>query len=283
MLNKKWYVYIIIFLDSSFYIGYRGSKGDPNDDFLVKYMSSSKVVKERITSGYVYFGIILKEFSNKEQSYNYEQDLIDKNIKNPLILNKVCFKDRKGFGLLTQSSSDKISKSSYKMWQNDDFKKSMSLKQKESWTKERRESQSNRLINEFWTEERKNSHSEKMRGRKFTEEVKEKMRKPKCDGHGKNVSKALSGVPKSKKHRESLSRSKQGKILTTRKILQIIDHLGNEFENERRFCIHYKLSKGFYVDLDKPIRYSSVYDKLDIPNTEENRLKTKRQLGFHFK
>jgi hypothetical protein len=45
---------------------------------------------------------------------------------------------------------------------------------------------------------------------------------------------------------------------------------------------YYGLAKGFFAGVDKPIRYSSVYEKLGIPYTDEYRSKTKHELGFRF-
>ena len=46
----------------------------------------------------------------------------------------------------------------------------------------------------------------------FSEETKRKMRKPKPEGHGENVSKALKGKPKSPEHRKALSDAGKGNI-----------------------------------------------------------------------
>ena len=76
--------------------------------------------------------------------------------------------------------------------------------------------------------------------------------------------------------------SKHGKLQKTRKINPVYDHMGNIFDNPRRMAKFYSLTDNFYSKLDIPIRYSSVYEKLNIPYTEENRKKTKRELGFKF-
>lgn len=166
------------------------------------------------------------------------------------------------------------------MWSDADFKKKMSLKHKERWANDElglKKKQSDRLSGV-----KRPNHSKIMKGRKLTEEQIKKMRKPKGEEHRAKVSAAFKGIPKSETHKKALSESRKGKTFVTRKRNPVFDHKENLYENPRRMEIHYGLAKGFFSDIDKPIRYSSVYEKLGIPYTEENRKKTKRELGFRF-
>ena len=86
-MNKQWYVYKITFSDSTFYIGYRGTSSIIEDDFLIKYFSSSKTVKQRIKSSETYSGEILHIFDNQEDAYDKEQEIIFELFENPLIIN----------------------------------------------------------------------------------------------------------------------------------------------------------------------------------------------------
>ena len=106
---KTWYVYKITFSDNKFYIGYRGSVLSPDSDFLIKYFSSSKEVKNKIKNGDTFVGEIISIYTDKETAYNAEQDLIFKERSDYNLLNKFCYKDRKGYGILTESAKQKIS------------------------------------------------------------------------------------------------------------------------------------------------------------------------------
>jgi hypothetical protein len=181
----------------------------------------------------------------------------------------------------TEDTKRRFSETSKNRWNDPEFREKMSVKHKENWSREegliRKQEQSQRLSGKL-----RPDHSERMKGRKHTEEQKQKMRKPKPPGHGANVSAATKGVPKSDSHKKSLSEARNGKPSTTRKINPVSDHVGIIYENPRRMEMAYGLAKGFFSDIDKPIRYSSVYEKLGIPYTDENRVKTKRELGFRF-
>lgn len=181
----------------------------------------------------------------------------------------------------TEDTKRKLSEASKNRWNDAEFREKMSVKHKERWSTDegiiRKQEQSQRLSGK-----RRPDHSKRMKGTTRTEEQKQKMRKPKHSGHGARVSASTKGIPKSESHKKALSEARKGKPSTTRKINPVTDHLGNIYENPRRMEMKYKLAKGFFVDIDKPIRYSSVYDKLGIPYTDENRIKTKKELGFRF-
>ncbi len=180
------------------------------------------------------------------------------------------------------------------------------------WTKERREDQAKR-IKELWTDPEYRqrvlaSRSSTCRARLDTlsPDVKEKRLKDrersgrwkrgepiskdsyrykKPPEFGQKVSIALKGRAKTAEHRKHLSEAKAGKRVRSRKIQPVRDHLGLWFDNPRRFSQHYNLASpcNFFNDLDKPIYVRSMYKKLGIPFTEENRARTKRELGFDVK
>lgn len=177
----------------------------------------------------------------------------------------------------TDNQLNKISTSAKKMWQNPQNRAKIIDAQKASWTDNRKLAQANRLSGK-----KRPEHSIAMLGRVVLEDTKQKMKKPKCEGHGTNVSKALKGIPKTKDHKRNISIAKTGKKTKTRKIQLVSDHQGNIFENPRRLASHYNISACFFNDLDKPIRYSSTYKMLGIEYTDENKKKTKKELGFTF-
>jgi hypothetical protein len=83
------YVYKLTHKETyQFYIGSRTSTKQklPADFDILKYKSSSKYVKEL---GFENFNIeIIAEFFDPKDAYDFEQNLIKENFKNPLILNK---------------------------------------------------------------------------------------------------------------------------------------------------------------------------------------------------
>jgi hypothetical protein len=197
---KNWYVYKITFEDNKFYIGYRGSKKLPEQDFLISYFSSSKEVKKKIQQNVNYIGEILSIYEDKEIAYNAEQDLIFTEISNPNILNKFCYKNRKGWGLLTESGKQSISDTNKKRWADIAYKEKMIKIHKDRWTDEMRQNQTERL-----TGKKRPDHSIMMTGRKNPKASIALRGKPKPKGHGANVSAATTGVSKSENHRKNLS------------------------------------------------------------------------------
>lgn len=180
----------------------------------------------------------------------------------------------------TKETKEKFSEYSKNRWNDTNFKQKLSQKHKERWADESlnlKEKQRQRLKGIS-----RPDHSLAMKGRKPTEEQLEKMRKPKHAEHGAKVSAATKGKSKSETHKKAISESRKGKVFSVRKLNPVFDHKGDIYDNPRRMENHYGLAKGFFSDIDKPIRYSSVYEKLGIPYTEENRQKTKRDLGFRF-
>lgn len=84
------YVYMCIHKETKqFYIGSRISKGmklPPHLD-LQSYKTSSKIVKPNF---YMFDCIIIAEFINGNDAYDFEQELIYEHWGNPLLLNKRC-------------------------------------------------------------------------------------------------------------------------------------------------------------------------------------------------
>lgn len=74
-------------LTKQFYIGYREKNTVPSDQDLVKYRTSSKIVKPAFDQ---FDWIIVAEFFNGNDAYAFEQELINTYWGNPLLLNKHC-------------------------------------------------------------------------------------------------------------------------------------------------------------------------------------------------
>jgi hypothetical protein len=200
---KSFYVYRLMFPDNTYYIGYRGSCQHPSEDLLVKYFTSSKIVKEKIKDTIPVVEILNSSLS-KVDAYTKEQKLISKYITDPDCLNQRCYYNRKGFGILSESAKEKIRKTSKERWADPAYKEKLSNIHKERWKNtDLKEKQSKRL-----TGVKRPDHSAKMKGRAMSEEQKEIRRKPKKSGHGANVSAATKGVPKSESHKQKLKKPK---------------------------------------------------------------------------
>lgn len=209
-MNYNSYVYKITFISGLYYIGSRKcNKRLPQDDFLVKYFSSSKEVKNRINNNEKYTGEILSLFNDYEEAYLFEQQLIYSHINDEKCINKKCYHNRKGFGIISASAKEKIGKKSKENWTNQEFKQNIINSQKESWTIERKQKHQKWLNEVRWTKEKKIQHSELMKGHKGSKKLKG-IKKPK--EFGKKISSALKGKQKSKEHRRNLSKSKCTKI-----------------------------------------------------------------------
>jgi hypothetical protein len=134
---KTWYVYKLSFPDSTFYYGYRGSKANPIEDLLVKYFSSSKIVKSKLEV-LPATGEILHTTLVKEDAFNIEQTLIEKYLNDPMCLNQSCYFKRRGFGLVDDNARSKMSTKSLERWKDPEFKAIAAKKQSNSWTGERK-------------------------------------------------------------------------------------------------------------------------------------------------
>lgn len=76
------------------YIGYREKNTDSGIDDLVKYRTSSKKVNPIFDE---FEWIVVAEFDNGNDAYDYEQKLIYEQWNNPLLLNKNCHYRQKRF------------------------------------------------------------------------------------------------------------------------------------------------------------------------------------------
>ena len=135
---QNWYVYKILFDDGTFYIGYRGTKNQIQNDFLVKYFSSSKIVKQKILDGHKFFGEIIDIFKNQEDAYLFEQNEIKNNFTDNNILNKACYFGKSGFGILNEQAKLKRSNTIKELWKNPEFREKMINSQRNSFTEDRR-------------------------------------------------------------------------------------------------------------------------------------------------
>jgi hypothetical protein len=203
MNMKNWYVYKITFNDESFYIGYRGTKRPVDQDFLVRYFSSSKIVRERIKNGECHRGEILAIFDQQQTSYEFEQQRIYDNFGHPLILNQSCYFGRKGFGILTESARQKISKRSKELWSDPKYREYLTIKRKESWTEDRKKQQSLRLSGQ-----KRPDHSKLMKSRPVNPKFIENAKSPRSTKHKQAISESLKGKKKSEEHKQKLKKPK---------------------------------------------------------------------------
>jgi len=73
---------------AEFYIGYRKNNKTPSHIDLFNYRTSSKAVKPRFDQ---MNWVVLAEFENGDDAYDFEQLLIYENWDNALLLNKTCY------------------------------------------------------------------------------------------------------------------------------------------------------------------------------------------------
>jgi len=169
-------------ITGEFYIGYRGSNKDPAEqDLGHKYFTSSKIVKPRFNE---FQYIIVAEFFNKDDAYDFEQKLIFENREEKLCLNKICY----------MNSNSRFTNTGRQ--HSDETKKKMS----ESHIGKKQSPCS---------EEHKRKISETKKGRACSEE------------HKAKLSKARKGVKFSLEWKNKISESNKGKIVseeTRRKI-----------------------------------------------------------------
>lgn len=82
------YVYLLTHpITGEFYIGVRSANKIPSNLDLPIYKTSSSYVKPRFDE---FEWIIIAEFFNKEDAYDFEQQMISESWGNPLLLNKAC-------------------------------------------------------------------------------------------------------------------------------------------------------------------------------------------------
>ncbi len=203
---KKFYVYELTFDDGRFYIGYHGSKLQPENDLLIKYRTSSKTVKAMLESGLQCTYRIIQRDMSQEDAYELEQKSIYNRFQDDSCLNEACYYGRNGFGILSSVAKRKISESSKLRWNDPEYRQRLSETHKKRWNDESlglKQKQIDRLSGVSRPE-----HSEKMKGRLMSEEQKNKLRKPKHSGHGAKVSASTKGIPKSEAHKQNLKKPK---------------------------------------------------------------------------
>jgi hypothetical protein len=133
------YVYKITFSPTDqYYIGYRGSKNATPDDLLATYFTSSKVVARLIKEHGVdkFAKEILAEFDTGVEAYEYEQQLLREHDveSNTQMLNKrltSCALDT--FKYHTEKTRTQMSKSRQHLWNNNEYRNSVSAAVRESW------------------------------------------------------------------------------------------------------------------------------------------------------
>jgi len=215
-MTKLYYVYRVEFPDSTYYIGYRGSKKAASDDFLVTYFSSSKIVAERMKRTNEYFGTIIYKDLEKGDAYEREQKLIHEHINDPLCLNQVCYYKREGFGVISDAAKEKLSVKSKARWKDPEYKERLRAAHKARWAAnpELKERQVARLKGK-----KRPEHSAALAGRPGHTKCKGV---PKPKGHGAKVSASTKGVPKSEAAKQKMSGPKPRVCrLTDRKELSV--------------------------------------------------------------
>lgn len=200
---KIWYVYKITFATGRFYIGYRGTTRAIEQDLLVKYFSSSKLVKRLLEQGTACVGEVLATFDQQREAYEFEQQSIFDQFDNPLILNQSCYFGREGFGILSEASRAKISQRSKQLWEDPAYRACMVEKRKTAWTDERKNHQSDRL-----TGQRRPHHSAIMKSRPVNQSFAEHARSKRTVEHKQSISRALTGRRKTDEHIQKLRKPK---------------------------------------------------------------------------
>lgn len=98
---------------------------------------------------------------------------------------------------------EKRSELSRNRWKDPEYKKKLSEAQARSWTQERKDAQSKRMLGVSCPE-----HSERMRGRRLPEDHPWLSGAPKPDNHRKKISDSLKGRPKTEECKEKLRKPK---------------------------------------------------------------------------
>lgn len=102
----------------------------------------------------------------------------------------------------TQEQLQKIAETSKQRWQDPETRESLIQSQTASWTQQRKDSQSRRLLGK-----KRPEHSEKMRGRKLDQNH-PFFNEHKTESHREKIKEALKGKPKTDEHKKSLSKPK---------------------------------------------------------------------------
>ena len=121
------YVYKLTSKNNEYYYGVRWAySGNPEDDILINYFTSSSLVKEKINkNGVTYFSAeIVNVFESKNDALNYEYDLIKSSINDKNCLNKAMGK----CAIWDENLKKQISETIKKKWENIEFRKNASIK-----------------------------------------------------------------------------------------------------------------------------------------------------------
>lgn len=175
------YVYMCIHKETGeFYIGYRQlniKKNLPSSTDLPNYKSSAKQVKDNFDK---FSYLVIAEFFNPDDAYDFEQQLIYENWNDPLIINKSCYYGKKRFRMSGPRSKEHSAKIGI-------------AHRGKIVSKEQRENSSKVHKGKVLSDATRLKISVSQTGRKHTEESKQKMRKPKppfTEEHRRKISEA---------------------------------------------------------------------------------------------
>jgi len=118
----KPYVYKIENTLKEYYYGVRWDyRGNPEDDLLIEYFTSSETVKKMIIDNGVEFfnGQILRVFNTKEEALEYEYNLIKNSINDEKCLNRAMGKCT----IWNEELKKKVSESVKELWKNPNYRK----------------------------------------------------------------------------------------------------------------------------------------------------------------
>lgn len=233
------YVYQITHIETgSFYIGSRSSKIHPTLDSYMGSMTVWKPDKSKLAKS-----ILKMDFLTRKEAYEYEIELIELNIKNPM--NENYHIPHKGFSSYGKTNQ-KNSKGEIFFVSVDDPRiesgEFVGLRKSVKHTEESIIKMKNSLPdihgenNPFFDKKHSNKSKEKMsesaKNRKITDEV-EKSRREK-------ISKNLKGIPKSKEFCENMSQTRKGGNNPYSKYLRDnnIEHHSKGKIYEKALCPH---------------------------------------------
>jgi hypothetical protein len=117
----KPYVYKVENTLREYYYGVRWDyQGNPEDDLLIEYFTSSEIVKKMIFDNGVKFfnGQILKLFDTKEEALGYEYNLIKNSINDEKCLNRAMGKCT----IWNEELKKKVSDSIKELWKNPNYR-----------------------------------------------------------------------------------------------------------------------------------------------------------------
>lgn len=156
-------------------------------------------MQQRINAGHIFTGQIIDTFASQAEAYEHEQLEILTNFDNPLILNQTCYFGRRGFGVISESAREKISKRSLELWADPEYRALQSEQRKSSWTNARRAQQSERL-----TGTKRPEHSATMKTKPTNPAFADYAKGKRTDEHKRSISESLTGKPKTEEHKQKL-------------------------------------------------------------------------------